>query len=412
MTEDLESLEGFRLRAQVWLQNNMPAAPGGRGDGPRTAAAVLRARELQAKLAAGGFAGITWPTQYGGQGLSEEHQRVFDEVSTEYEMPKFYGSTMRKIAMTLLEHGTEAQKQRHLARILRGEELWAQLLSEPSGGSDLAGAITRATRDGDTWVLNGSKIWTTGAYYADYAMCLARSDWDVPKHQGLSMFIVPLRDPRVTIVPIRQVTGSSDFCQEFLDDVVIPADHLVGDVNDGWKVVRTLLVHERNTFAVTPAGAVMGQVHSLDRQLVAIAERRGQARNPHVRQLLAEVHVNDVVNSQLAKRVNVGQRAGQIPGAAGSLTRLSIAGAYVRRSDIAMEIAGPLAVSWDKDEETSGIGVDYIGRQAYAIGGGTNEIQRNTISERILALPRDVVDDDVPYRDVRTNSLPPYDRMR
>jgi alkylation response protein AidB-like acyl-CoA dehydrogenase len=430
MTDQAEDLEGYRLRARAWLAEHMPPRPPDwRPEGLLSDKSVARARELLALLASGGFSGITWPTAYGGQGLTPAHEWIFNEEASQYEMPQHFGSTIRKVAETILEHGTDAQRLEHIPKIARGEELWAQYLSEPSGGSDLAGAITSAVRDGDTWVLNGSKIWTTRGYYADYALCLARTDWDVPKHQGLSMFIVPVRVPGMTVVPIKQVSGNSEFCQEFLDNVVIPADNLVGQVNDGWRVARTLLVHERNAFAVTPAGGGIGTKRGLDEELVALATANGSTGDERVRLLLAEAKVNDTVTGQLARRIMAGQRAGKMPGPAGSLIKLALASSSIRRSDIAMEIGGPLTVAWPTDGATtadgspngageasgngtggirklaSGTASRFLGRQGIAIGGGTSEMNRNAVGERLLGLPREAKDDDGPYRLVRTNAI-------
>jgi alkylation response protein AidB-like acyl-CoA dehydrogenase len=400
-TDDLHS---YRLQVRSWLAEHLPPRPPGwRPEGARSDATVARARELMAKLAEGGLVGITWPKQYGGQGLSPAHEQVFNEEALCYELPQFFGSTLRKMATTLLAHGTESQKLRHLPAILRGQELWAQYLSEPSGGSDLAGAITSAVRDGDEWVLNGSKIWTTGGYWADFALCLARTNWDVPKHKGLSVFIVPVRSPGVTVVPIKQVNGNSEFAQEYLDDVRIPADHLVGRVNEGWTVARTLLVHERNAFAVNPAGDPVGTRQTLDDTLLRLATSRGLLEDTHTRQLLAEAQINETIAGQLARRIITGQRSGQVPGPAGSLIKLTVATTSLRYTDIAMTIAGPEAIAGRGS--SFDIGIRYVARQGIAIGGGTSEIQRNTIGEKLLGLPREPGNDDVPFRLVRTNPL-------
>jgi alkylation response protein AidB-like acyl-CoA dehydrogenase len=386
---------------------HLPVRPAGwRLHGARSDAAVARARQLQHTLAVNGLAGITWPVEYGGQGLTAEHERIVQEELAGYEVPQFFGSTLEKIARTLLVHGTGAQKHAHLRRMLHGEQLWAQFLSEPGSGSDLAGATTRAVRDGDTWVLNGSKIWTTSGHYADYAICLARTNWDAPKHRGLSMFIVPVHTSGLTVVPIRLAVGTSEFCQEFLDDVVIPAGNLVGAVDEGWTVARTLLVFERNAFASGPVEAANQQRQGLDEGLVRLARDAGRADDPRVRDLLVQAHVSDMVSGQLADRVITGQAAGAITGPAGSLIKLSVAAASFRHSDIAMEIAGSAAVA--SARAVPDIGVDYIGRQALAVGGGTNEMQRNTISERLLGLPREPQHNDIPFRLVRTNAVRSY----
>lgn len=402
MTDAMDDLTSYRLRARAWLEENLqPRPPGWRPEGVRTDETVARARELMAKLAGAGFVGITWPVRYGGQGLTPAHEQVFNEEALHYELPQFFGSTLRKIAVTLLAHGTEKQKLGHLPAILCGKELWAQYLSEPGGGSDMAGATTSAVLDGHEWVLNGSKIWTTGGYWADYALCLARTDWDAPKHKGLSIFIVPVHSPGVTVVPIKQVNGNSEFAQEFLDDVRIPADNIVGRPNDGWAVARTLLVHERNAFASTPAGDPIGTRRSLDATLTGLATSRGLMDDSSTRQLLAEAQVNETVSGQLARRVVAGQRSGQLPGPAGSLIKLSVAATALRYADIAMIIGGPEAVAFSPAAQD--VGTRYIARQGIAIGGGTSEIQRNTVAEKLLGLPREPSNDDIPFRLVRTN---------
>jgi alkylation response protein AidB-like acyl-CoA dehydrogenase len=387
-----------------------PRPPGWRLHGPRSDAAVARARELQRILADNGLAGITWPVEYGGQGLTAAHEQVVHEVSAGYELPQFFGSTLEKVARTLLIHGSEEQKRAHLPRMVRGEELWAQFLSEPGSGSDLAGATTRAVRDGDTWVLNGSKIWTTSGHYADFAICLARTDWDAPKHKGLSMFIVPMPTPGLTVVPIRLAVGTSEFCQEFLDDVVIPAENLVGEVDQGWTVARTLLVFERNAFGRGSVEAAQKERRGLDEDLVALARSADRLHDAHTRDLLVQAHIAAVVDGQLAERILTGQAAGSITGPAGSLIKLSVAATATRRSEIAIELAGPSAAAGA--DGPAQVGLDYVGRQAVAVGGGTNEMQRNTVGERLLGLPREPQDNDVPFRQVRTNPVRSYGSPR
>ena len=240
-----ETVDEFRRRARVWLKDNMPPVTpeswDRRIDGRRDIE-----RDLQRRLFDGGFAGICFPAEYGGLGLSPEYQNAFSEESAPYDMPFLFNlPTFSILAATLIDFGTHAQKQRHLPAILRGEELWVQFLSEPSGGSDLAGCLTRADRDGDVFVLNGSKIWSSGAAESDYAMCLARTNWDVPKHRGLTMFILKIHQPGVQVEQIRQVDGSMEFCQEFFDDVAVPVTDVVGEIDDGWTVAQRLLTHER-----------------------------------------------------------------------------------------------------------------------------------------------------------------------
>src|SRR5579864_4173154 len=410
----MEDLETFRLRAKSWLADNMPARRAtGTADEMTQDDRVARARELQRKLFDGGFAGIVYPVEYGGQGLTPEHQRAFTAETAGYEMPLLFNvPTLGILAPTLLDFGTEEQKQRHLPAILRGEELWVQFLSEPSGGSDLAGCITRATQDGDVWVLNGSKIWSSGAYWCDWAMCLARTNWDAPKHRGLTMFIVKIHQPGVQVEQIRQVTGAAEFCQEFFDDVEIPASQVVGAVNDGWTVASRLLFHERNSVGgaspyVSGGGGAEGSSGGRlpgNRQL---AEQLGVAADPEVRQLIAESYLLDVVHEQLADRIAAGMRSGVFPGTAGAILRLFNGEKFVRQTDITMEIAGVDAAASPEGALVGRFADQYLARQGSCLGGGSTEMARNIISERVLGMPREyAADRDVPFNQVKRNELP------
>ena len=408
MSADVEPVEEFRLRARAWLADHMPLLDGGLadrlGDGRREVE-----RALQRRLWDGGFAGICWPAEYGGLGLTLEHQRAFTEESHPYDLPfSLNVPTFGILAATLIDFGTHEQKARHLPAILKGEELWVQFLSEPSGGSDLAGVLTRADRDGDVFVLNGSKIWSSGAAESDYAMCLARTNWDVPKHRGLTMFIVKIHQPGIQVDQIRQVDGSMEFCQEFFDDVPIPAADVVGEVDDGWTVATRLLVHERNAVGggspYTSGRSAGHESSAQDEGLAEMARASGREADPHTRLLVAEAHVRGVVGGQLVRRVTQGVTLGKMAPPAGSLLKLFSATSVMRRYEIGLELAGEAAVAWPADAETQGqrLGELSLWRQGLSLGGGSNEIQRNIISERLLGMPRELAADrDVPYREVR-----------
>jgi alkylation response protein AidB-like acyl-CoA dehydrogenase len=365
-------------------------------------------RGLQRRLWDGGFAGICFPKDYGGQGLTVEHQRAFTAETAPYDMPFSVNvPTLGILAATLLDFGTHEQKLRHLPAILRGDELWVQFLSEPSGGSDLAGCLTRADRDGDLFILNGSKIWSSGAYVADYAMCLARTNWDVPKHRGLTMFIVKIHQPGVTVEQIRQVDGSMEFCGEFFDDVPIAVTDVVGTIDDGWTVATRLLTHERMAVGggspYTSGRSIGHDSSAVDSTVVEAARASGRAHDPRVRQLVAEAHIRQLVGGQLVRRVSEGLASGAMAAPAGSLMKLFGATNVMRRSEIALELAGEGAVAWpaDTDPVAAQIAKATLSRQGVSLGGGSNEIQRNIISERLLGMPREfAADKDVPYRDV------------
>jgi alkylation response protein AidB-like acyl-CoA dehydrogenase len=410
--DTMEDVESFRLRARAWLADNMPRLPEGTNNHQFDLKDEMaeEARALQRKLFDAGFAGICYPAAYGGQGLSPAHQKAFTRESLPYRMPtSFNVPTLSILAPTLLDFGTEEQKKRHIPAILAGEELWVQFLSEPSGGSDLAGLVSRATRDGDVFILNGSKIWSTGAFRSDYSMCLARTDGSVPKHQGLTMFILKIHQPGIEIQRITQVNGDAEFCQEFIDDVAVPVTDVIGEVNDGWTVASRLLTYEREAVGgsspYVSGQAVAGSSTAGRRSdLLDLARSTGQADDPVVRQLVAEARVNDRVQQQLIERMTAGIRSGAFPSPAGAISRLYASTNTERYVDIGLEIAGSAAGAWD-DGDPAGLWADLaLMRQSGSLGGGSNEMARNIISERVLGMPREyAADRGKPFDEVRHN---------
>jgi alkylation response protein AidB-like acyl-CoA dehydrogenase len=409
VSDDLEPVEEFRARARAWLADNLPPLPTGQSWNHVPEGRREVERKLQRTIWDGGFAGICFPAEYGGLGLTPAHQRAFTEESTPYDMPfSLNVPTFGILAATLIDFGTHEQKLRHLPAILKGEELWVQFLSEPSGGSDLAGVLTRADRDGDVYILNGSKIWSSGAYESDYAMCLARTNWDVPKHRGLTMFILKIHQPGVTVEQIRQVDRSMEFCQEFFDDVAIPATDVVGEVDDGWTVATRLLVHERHAVG-GGSPYLSGRYGNLDEsggddRFLRLAKSSGQTSDQRVRSLAVEGYVRQLVGRHLVGRLTQGMASGTVAPAAGSVLKLFSATNNIRRIEISLEIAGEGAAVYPTDQRTLGeeVGEMSLLRQGLSLGGGSNEIQRNIISERLLGMPREfAADRDVPYREVR-----------
>jgi alkylation response protein AidB-like acyl-CoA dehydrogenase len=369
---------------------------------------IVPARALQRPLFEGGFAGITWPTEYGGRGLTGAHQRAFLEESSGYVLPNFGvagGTTFGVCGPTMLAHASPEFLARHVPRILAGDELWCQFFSEPGAGSDLAGITTRATRDGDRWIINGAKIWSSGAYYSDYGMCLARTDWDVPKHRGLTWFAVPVHAPGVTVRPIREINGEAEFCEEFLDDVELTDDDVIGDVNHGWSVTSTMLVYERG--GTGEAGPPPTAPGPLAPDLVDLARRCGREKDPVVRQVIARAHGEDFALQQLRLRVGQHLRAGTAQSAGiASYGKLATGMTHVRRARAGMEIGRGNALVWDDgDLEGQRASLNYLNGRVMAIAGGTNEVQRNGIGERVLGLPREPsFDTDRPFNEVVRNA--------
>jgi alkylation response protein AidB-like acyl-CoA dehydrogenase len=403
----VETVEEFRSRARVWLAANMPRLD------PAKAALLerdelpswRRARELQKLLYEGGFAGICFPREYGGLGLGYEYKKAFDAESLAYETPLLLNVPSFAICCaTILDMGSEEQKRAHIGAALRGDEVLVQLLSEPSGGSDLAGVITRADRRDGRWIINGAKTWSTWAFAADYGLCLARTDWNVPKHEGLTMFLMPLRHPGVTVNRIQQVNGSVEFCEEFFDDVELGDDAVVGEPGKGWDVASRQLYHERRTMgdgSEYTSGPGIAEAQDVSIDLLALVDKTNQAGSERVRDMVGRALVHRAVHGQLSEHVFHAVANGSLPPAAGSIIRLYMAEVHDVETDTAVAVAGSAAAVED-DARLLDVGTRYLGRQIASIGGGTTEMARNVIGERVLNFPREhAADRGVPFNQVR-----------
>ncbi|MEE6139234.1 acyl-CoA dehydrogenase family protein [Mycobacterium sp. 050128] len=406
-----ETVAEFRGRARAWLAENMPR------QGPAEAALLERdaeaswhrARELQKKLYDGGFAGICFPREYGGLGLGYEYKKAFDAEAQGYETPLLLNVPSFAICCaTILDMGSEEQKRTHIQAALRGDEVLVQLLSEPSGGSDLAGVITRADRRDGRWIINGAKTWSTWAFAADYGLCLARTDWDAPKHEGLTMFLVPLNQPGITINRIQQINGSIEFCEEFFDDVEVGDDAVVGEPGKGWEVASRQLYHERRSMgdgSEYTSGPGISEAEDVSIDLLALAEKTDQLDNERIGEMIGRALVHRTVARQLSEHVFHAVAGGALPPTAGSIIRLQMAAVHDVEIDTAIAVTGTSAVVED-DAELLDIGIRYLGRQIASIGGGTTEMARNVIGERVLNFPREyAADRGVPFNQVRRNRL-------
>jgi alkylation response protein AidB-like acyl-CoA dehydrogenase len=404
-----ESVAAFAERARTWLADTIPRIDptnppyADRGDD----ASWQHVRELQRRLYDGGFAGICFPTEYGGLGLDIEYQKAFDAESACYEMPLILNTpTFTICCATILDTGSEDQKRQHISAALRGDEVLVQLLSEPSGGSDLAGVITRAERRGDTWVINGAKTWSTGAFAADYGLLLARTNWDVPKHEGLTMFLVSMASPGITLRRIKQVNGSTEFCEELFDDLELSNDAVVGEVDKGWEVASRQLYHERRAVGggsefASGSGAENNQEQAPGYH--AMVRAAGLADNERVREAAGRALTHRAVWEQLINHVYRGVLDGSLPAAGGSLIRLFQAEEVALEVDTALAIAGDAGVV-DGPAGLLAVGERYLSRQTAALGGGTTEMARNVIGERVLGFPREyAADRGVPFNQVKHN---------
>ena len=411
---DPEPVDAFRARARSFIRANLAAVGRrGRGDFSRhlpddeELAAVARAREVQRLLWDHDLAGVCVPREYGGLGLTPAHQQALNEELAGYEFPRHLQTpTMSPCMAVLLDFGTHEQKLRHIPAILRGEEIWIQFLSEPSSGSDVAGALTSAVRDGDEWVLNGSKVWSTGAWWSDWALCLARTNWDVPKHRGLTVFMFPIHQPAIEIQRIEMLNGNREFCQEFMTDLRVPDTDRIGEVDQGWTVGIRWMFHERMAMAhnepvmTWPADGAAG--FSGPTVLVDVAREVGRLDDPVARDLIGRSYMTSLVGEPLQRRLAEGMAGGHLSDQAASIARLHGWEVTKAAMTVPFELAGAAGGAWsDADDTLFGLGQGFLVRQAIAIAGGTVEMARNVISERVLGMPREAASDrDVAFRDV------------
>jgi alkylation response protein AidB-like acyl-CoA dehydrogenase len=418
------AIEQYRNRARHWLESNLERrSTGGPAMGPgllrveKSVEAIAAQRALQRRLFEAGFAGITWPREYGGQGLPAKFEQAFREEARSFVLPDLGtvgGATMAVCAPTMLAHASAPFLQRHIPRILAGEEIVAQFFSDPDAGSDLAGVRTQAVRDGDRWILNGSKIWSSGAYYADVGMCLARTDWDVPKHRGLTWFLVPANARGVRIERIRQINGNSEFCQEYFTDVELSDQDVIGTVNEGWTVTQTMLLYERGSGAMQSQKPRRGGT-GIARDVVALASSIEGLGKAEVRDLVARIHVDDLARAALGRRLAL-RMASEPENAVNIASYAKLASGMLDpiRADLAMQIGGASSIAWDSETEPGALAaMALLNSQFLSIAGGTNEMQRNSIGERILGLPREPsFDSDRPFREVIKNARTWSSRVR
>jgi alkylation response protein AidB-like acyl-CoA dehydrogenase len=398
-----EALNDFRNRARAWLGANAPRRSDDEATGVGRRWDLGLARAFQAKLHDAGLAGIAWPTAYGGQGMTPAEQRAFDEEARDFDLPgEFFSIGMGMCGPTILDLGTEEQKVRYIRPLLRGEEVWCQLFSEPGAGSDVASLQTRAVKDGDAWLVSGQKVWTSVARYADFGALIARTDPDRPKHDGITMFVVDMHAPGVTVRPLRDMTGGATFNEVFFDGVQVPDRNVVGDVNGGWAASIRMLMHER----VSIGGSTRPRRGATFSSLSELARSRGMDGDPVVRQRLAELYVRERAVHLFGTRLAQEARLGRNPGSRGSVGKL--AGAELARfsAGIAAELLVGDAIAWDStDREAARWAAALLAAPAAAIAGGSNEVQRNVIGERVLGLPKEPqVDRDVPFRELRVGT--------
>ncbi|MEY2451271.1 MAG: hypothetical protein QOD92_845 [Acidimicrobiaceae bacterium] len=381
--------EEFRAECRTWLRAHLPWEYG-KGFPPRfddLAEEVAFLRTWQEQLAGARLVGVTWPVEYGGRAAGPLYNFVVQEELARARAPELVGRIgINLVGPTLLAHATAQQRTRWLPKILRADELWCQLFSEPSAGSDLASVKTRGTRADGGWIVNGQKVWTSYAQFADWGLCLARTDADAPKHKGISALVIDMRAPGVEVRPLVQSTGDAEFNEVFFDDVFVPDDQVIGAVNDGWRVSSSTLTHERGT---NPRQLVL-HIQLLE-ELLKLAIESGAYDDHRLGQRLAQAYVEvrlfQLHNWRSLSRLEHGRELGP----EGSALKLYWSEMSKRLHDTAMAVLGPSAPLWRGAEDNPGDGRwqrSWLYYQSSSIFAGTNEIQRNIIGERVLGLPR------------------------
>ncbi len=351
-------------------------------------AELRSAKAWAAKRFDAGFGWITGPTRYGGRELPRSYQRLYDSLESRFETPSqmLFGIGLGMVAPTIAAHATEEVKQRYLRALYRGDIVACQLFSEPGAGSDLAGLQTRAIRDGDEWIVTGQKVWTSGAHLSDIGEIICRSDPTLPKHKGLTGFVVDMHAPGVEVRPLRQMTGGASFNEVFFTEVRIPDSHRLGDVNGGWSVALTTLMNER---AAIGGGMASGGGNMSTQRIIELIRHQGRANDPLVRQQLADIIVNGRVASYTNLRAMTKIAAGQLPGPEMSIAKLSLTRNMLRMGELLSSVLGAKLVADSGEWGTYAWSQFILGTPGMRVAGGTDEVLHNIIGERVLGLPKD-----------------------
>ena len=385
----------FRVEAREWLSANCPESLrrglGGYTAGGRKATYGNPDTKLWLdRMAERGWTAPTWPEEYGGGGLTNAENMILDEEMRRINAPAaLAGHGLTMIGPAIIEFGNDAQCREHLPPIARGEIRWCQGYSEPGAGSDLAGLMMRAEEDGDDYVVNGSKIWTSGAVGADWIFCLVRTDFEASKHEGISFLVLDMETPGVTVTPIELISGASEFCQTFFDDVRVPKRNLIGQPGNGWTVGKRLLQYERSS--IGGRGGTRQKAKTIDEWAKEyVGEVDGRIADPAIRDSVTEQRIGDDAYQLTIRRSFEEATSSQAPSFLSSMFKLYGTEQNMRRNDLLMDILGTQGLGWAGDGFTGaerGSTRGWLRSKANSIEGGTSEIQRNIIAKRVLGLP-------------------------
>jgi alkylation response protein AidB-like acyl-CoA dehydrogenase len=399
--KDTKEEAAFRKEARAWLKANVPKKKELKGLNYIEQAKLWQKRKYDA-----GWACITWPAEYGGRGASSIQQVIWNQEESKYDLPGgIFGIGQGMAAPTLMTWATEEAKARYVPKLASGEEIWCQLFSEPAGGSDLAALRTKAEKVGDEWVINGQKIWTSGAHYSDYGILVVRTDPTVPKHKGLSYFYLDMKSPGVEMKPIKQISGDANFNEVYFTDVRIPDSQRLGEVGQGWQVSLTTLMNERASIGAGGSAVGFDSVFKLA-QKVDI-DGKPAIENDAVRAKLADWYCQEAGLKYTAYRTLSALSRGDIPGPENSIGKLVGAPKTQDMASFAIDLMEQSGAIWDGDlaADVNLFQSAYMSIPGLRIAGGTDEIMANIIAERVLGLPQDVrVDKGIPFNEVPTGN--------
>jgi acyl-CoA dehydrogenase len=348
-----------------------------------------------------GFGWITGPEAYGGRQLPPAYDRLYNQLEATFRVPdqSVFAISLGMVTPTILDHGSQTARDLYVRKLWRGEMIASQLFSEPGAGSDLASLTTKAVKDGDEWVITGQKVWTTGAHYSDIGEIMTRTDWNLPKHKGLTAFIIDFKDPNVEVRPLKQMTGGASFNEIFFNEVRVKDDHRLGDVNNGWNVALTTLMNERASIGSNNAGD-----NNLITRVIAMVKHYGLESDPLIRHDLADIVMNYRIANMNAQRTTAKAKAGQLPGPEGSIGKMVLVNNQARLVKFISHVLGPKLIADSGEWGTFAWANFVLGTPGLRIAGGSDEVMRNIVGERVLGLPKDMgIDSRSPFKDIKVS---------
>jgi acyl-CoA dehydrogenase len=348
-----------------------------------------------------GFGWITGPEAYGGRQLPPAYDRLYNQLEATFRVPdqSVFAISLGMVTPTILDHGSQTARDLYVRKLWRGEMIASQLFSEPGAGSDLASLTTKAVKDGDEWVITGQKVWTTGAHYSDIGEIMTRTDWNLPKHKGLTAFIIDFKDPNVEVRPLKQMTGGASFNEIFFNEVRVKDDHRLGDVNNGWNVALTTLMNERASIGSNNAGD-----NNLITRVIAMVKHYGLESDPLIRHDLADIVMNYRIANMNAQRATAKAKAGQLPGPEGSIGKMVLVNNQARLVKFISHVLGPKLIADSGEWGTFAWANFVLGTPGLRIAGGSDEVMRNIVGERVLGLPKDMgIDSRSPFKDLKVS---------